>query len=95
MGRALRTKARTENKPSRDQQRDPNALLFRGATVVTCDAADSVLRADVLVEHGRISRVGKVRPSYPVEVIDAKERLILPGLVMAHVSPRMSRRYYR
>ncbi|MGE0324128.1 MAG: amidohydrolase family protein [Polyangiaceae bacterium] len=85
MGRALRTNARTENKPSRDQQRDPNALLFRGATIVTCDAADSVLRADVLVEHGRISRVGKVRPSHPVEVIDAKERLILPGLVMAHV----------
>ncbi|MCA9628915.1 MAG: amidohydrolase family protein [Myxococcales bacterium] len=70
---------------ARSKSRDPNAVLFRGATVVTCDAQDQVLRADVLVEHGRISRVGRVRPTHPVEVIDARDRLLLPGLVMAHV----------
>ncbi len=87
MARAPSPKARAESSERKRPaaKRDPNAVLFRGATVVTCDAQDQVLRADVLVEHGRIARVGKVRPSQPVEVIDARDRLLLPGLVMAHV----------
>lgn len=88
MARAARAARRVEpsgSKRPNKEQRDPHAVLFRGATVVTCDPADQVLRADVLVEHGRVARIGKVRPSHPVEVIDARDRIILPGLVMAHV----------
>jgi len=69
---------------------DPSRrVLFRGATVVTCDAADQVLDADVLLEGGRIHHLGKLRASAALArgatLIDARDCLLMPGLVMAHV----------
>lgn len=59
--------------------------LIRGATLVTCDAADRVLQADVLIEDGRISALGPTRIPPAARVIDARDRLVLPGLIMSHV----------
>jgi 5-methylthioadenosine/S-adenosylhomocysteine deaminase len=60
-------------------------LCLRGATLVTCDARDRVLQADLLVENGRIAAIGQIEPKRGVRVVDARERIVLPGLVMAHV----------
>ncbi len=60
-------------------------LHLRGATLVTCDADDRVLRGDVLVRGGRIAAVGRVRPGRGARVVDVKDRIVLPGLVMSHV----------
>ncbi len=64
------------------------ALLLRGGRVVTMDGSRRVLDADVLVEDGRIkkvglggSAVGRSKPS----VIDCKGLVVLPGLVQAHI----------
>ena len=64
-------------------------LLLRGGRVVTMDATRRVLDADVLVENGRIKRVGRVggradgRPE--PAIIDCRGLVILPGLIQAHI----------
>jgi len=59
--------------------------IIRGGTVVTCDAADRVLRGDVLVRGNAIAAVGKVHPQGLTRVIDARGCAVVPGLVQAHV----------
>ena len=59
--------------------------LIRGATLVTCDAADRVLRGDLLIRDGRIAGLGRVRAGSKARVVDGRDRIVLPGLVMAHV----------
>ncbi len=59
--------------------------LFRGGTVVTCDATDRVVQGDVLVRDGRIVAIGKVRPIGMARVVDARGCAVMPGFVQAHV----------
>ncbi|GMV15075.1 MAG: amidohydrolase family protein [Polyangiaceae bacterium] len=59
--------------------------LVRGATLVTCDANHRVLTGDLLIRDGRIAALGRVRAPAGVRVLDAQGRVVLPGLVMAHV----------
>ena len=60
-------------------------VMFRGATVWTCDEAGTLDKADVLVRDGRIADVG---PNLAVpkdcELIDARGRHITPGLIDCH-----------
>ena len=64
-------------------------LLLRGGRVVTMDGARRVIDADVLVENGRIKRIGRpdgrtAGRSQPTS-IDCRGLVILPGLVQAHI----------
>lgn len=56
-------------------------LLLKGATVVDAEGERS---ADVLVEGGRIARVGDV-PSGDAEVLSAQGKFLTPGLIDCHV----------
>ena len=56
--------------------------LIRGGTVVT---AENATRADVLVEEGVISAIGRLGSVAGADIIDATDRLILPGGVDPHV----------
>lgn len=64
-------------------------LLIRGGTILTLDTDNTVLpTGDVLIEEDRIIAVGSLLPvdSTSVDrVIDAHARLIIPGLVNAHI----------
>ncbi|HSQ68073.1 MAG TPA: amidohydrolase family protein [Polyangiaceae bacterium] len=63
-------------------------LLLRGGTLVTCDARDTVLEADLLVQGGRIAAIGPkaARAALrPARVIDARGCAVIPGIVQAHV----------
>jgi 5-methylthioadenosine/S-adenosylhomocysteine deaminase len=63
-------------------------LLIRGATVITMDAENSILTGDVFVDSGRISAVGASLPSREykrAEVIEATDRVLLPGFVQTHI----------
>ena len=61
--------------------------MFKGATLVTF-APPSVEHADIIVADGRIVRKGWRLPVPPeTEVVDARGRIIVPGLVDAHVRP--------
>ncbi|MBI1948246.1 MAG: 5'-deoxyadenosine deaminase [Deltaproteobacteria bacterium] len=63
-------------------------LLITGGTVVTCDPADRVIRADVLVRDGRIAAIGQGASFTTIpgaRAVDARGCLVVPGFVQAHV----------
>ncbi len=64
---------------------DAEHVLFRGATVWTCDDAGKIENGDVRIKDGRIVEVG---PSLTVpdgcRVIDALGKHITPGLIDCH-----------
>lgn len=60
-------------------------LCLKGGTIVTCDAGQRVIAADVLVRDGAIAAVGRVRPRAGTRTVDVSGRVVLPGLVMTHV----------
>jgi len=62
----------------------PGTILIKGGTVVTMDARERVLDADVLVRDGRVERVGEVDAGAD-ETIDARGCVVLPGFVQTHV----------
>jgi 5-methylthioadenosine/S-adenosylhomocysteine deaminase len=64
-------------------------ILVKGGQVVTQNAIREVLVADVLIEDGRVVKVGKVTDSVD-EVIDARGDIVMPGLVNAHTHVAMS-----
>jgi 5-methylthioadenosine/S-adenosylhomocysteine deaminase len=62
------------------------AKLIAGGTLLTCDpAVASLLEGDLLIEEDRITAIGYglTRPN-DAEVIDARGKIIFPGLVDAH-----------
>lgn len=59
--------------------------LIRGGTIVTVNPAHDVFMGDVLIEGDRISAVGEVGPVEGATVIEARGRVIMPGLVQAHI----------
>jgi cytosine/adenosine deaminase-related metal-dependent hydrolase len=59
--------------------------FFRGPLLITLDPP-AVEAADVLVADGRIARKGwRLHPPRDAELIDARGRILCPGLVNAHV----------
>src|SRR6266545_4587812 len=59
--------------------------LITGGTVITVDPQlGDFDRADVLVEDGAIAAVGPDQGAEDAEVIDATDRIVLPGLVDTH-----------
>src|SRR3984957_5451441 len=61
-------------------------LVIRDALLVSADAGQNRSRADVVVEHGRISAVidAGTAPTAGATIIDARDRLLMPGFVNAH-----------
>jgi N-acetylglucosamine-6-phosphate deacetylase len=60
-------------------------VLFRNATVWTCDEAGTLENADILIANGRIVAVGKkLEPPKAALVIDATGKHIAPGIVDCH-----------
>jgi 5-methylthioadenosine/S-adenosylhomocysteine deaminase len=59
-------------------------VLIKGGTVVTMDAADTVVTGDVLVRGGHIEAVGGELSGADV-TIDARGCAVLPGFVQTHV----------
>ena len=61
-------------------------VLIKGGTVVTSDAADTVVTGDVLVRGGRVEAVGGELSDTGADVtIDARGCAVLPGFVQTHV----------
>jgi 5-methylthioadenosine/S-adenosylhomocysteine deaminase len=61
-----------------------DTVLIKGGTVVTLDAAGTIVEGDVLVRDGRIESVGAVTASADV-TLDARGCAVLPGFVQTHV----------
>jgi 5-methylthioadenosine/S-adenosylhomocysteine deaminase len=60
-------------------------ILIRGGHVTTCDPSQGDFPSgDVLVREGRIAAVGRDLKASAATVIDARGRLVIPGLVDTH-----------
>ena len=60
-------------------------VMFRGATVWTCDEAGTLDNADVLVRDGQIAEVGQnLAVPKDCKVIDARNKHITPGMLDCH-----------
>lgn len=63
-----------------------SVLIKNGHVIDPENNIDKV--ADILVEGGKISRIGKISDKKDVKTIDAKGKMVLPGLVDMHVHLR-------
>ncbi len=61
-------------------------LLIKNAkAIVTCDVKDSVLYGQsILIEGSKITAIGDIPPIKDVQVIDARDMFVYPGLVNTH-----------
>jgi len=60
-------------------------MLLRGGDVIDTEPEPVVHRgADVLIEDGRIAAVGADLPADGAQVVDATDRIVLPGFVDTH-----------
>jgi 5-methylthioadenosine/S-adenosylhomocysteine deaminase len=63
-----------------------DAILFTGGTIVTMDhQLGDLVEADLLVEGDRIAAIGPKLAADGAQRIDARGRIIIPGLVNAHM----------
>ena len=65
-------------------QKEPPSILFKDALIVTMNQHMEVLQGDLLVEGNRIKAIGQV-DAKAQRVIDAREKVLIPGLIQAHV----------
>lgn len=70
----------------RTGQRKTRRTLIQGATLVTVDDQDRVLRADLLIEDGAIASIEPKLSARGIdEIIDAKGLIAIPGFVQGHI----------
>jgi 5-methylthioadenosine/S-adenosylhomocysteine deaminase len=58
--------------------------VLRGGWLVTMVPGSEPARGDLLLEDGRIAAVGHLGDITDAEVVDARDRIVLPGLVDTH-----------
>jgi len=65
-------------------------ILIKGATIVTQDGDRRILEGDILIEGDRIAEVSGDIDGPADEVMDAKGRIAIPGLVNTHTHLAMT-----
>jgi imidazolonepropionase-like amidohydrolase len=75
-----------------------NNVLIKNATIWTCDKDSILTETDILVLNGKITRIGKKIPEpfekgnpIPLKVIDAKGKVVTPGIIDEHSHIAISR----
>ena len=66
----------------------PDRLLIKDTTVITLDPENHILQGSVVVEQGRIASIESGSLSSDAgfdEVIDGRDRLLLPGFIQTHI----------
>jgi len=60
------------------------SILIKGGTLVTMDERESIVRGDLLIRDGRITRIGQSGETADI-TIDAAGCAVLPGFVQTHI----------
>ncbi|KAA3619880.1 MAG: 5'-deoxyadenosine deaminase [Calditrichaeota bacterium] len=63
---------------------DKKSILLQNGYVVTMDAQQRILRADILIEDGIIVKIGTIPGNPNYTTIDCSRLIILPGLIQTH-----------
>ncbi|MGE5453758.1 MAG: 5'-deoxyadenosine deaminase [Methylocystaceae bacterium] len=61
------------------------SVLFKNGTIVTMNPNRDVIQGDILVEGDRIARIGNLESIVADQVVDATDRVIIPGLIQGHI----------
>lgn len=61
------------------------SILIKNGTLVTMDADNSIIEADLYIENGRIARLGRNLYCNTDTILDATGQLVLPGFVQTHI----------
>ncbi|HEY6244353.1 MAG TPA: 5'-deoxyadenosine deaminase [Pyrinomonadaceae bacterium] len=61
-----------------------SSILIKQGTLVTMDAADSVVRGDLLIENDRITSIGATGQVADI-MIDATDCVVIPGFIQTHI----------
>jgi dihydroorotase len=61
-------------------------LIQEGRILNPATSVDQV--ADILIEDGKIKKIGEIKPAPGMEIIEAKGKLVIPGLTDLHVHLR-------
>ncbi|HST19613.1 MAG TPA: 5'-deoxyadenosine deaminase [Blastocatellia bacterium] len=61
------------------------SLIIKGSTIITMDSRNHIFEGDVLIEGGRITRLGQQITAQADEIIDARGRVLVPGFVQTHI----------
>ncbi|HKS39497.1 MAG TPA: amidohydrolase family protein, partial [Blastocatellia bacterium] len=61
------------------------SLIIKGSTIITMDSRNHIFEGDVMVEGGRITRLGQQITAQADEMIDARGRVLVPGFVQTHI----------
>ena len=69
----------------------PGKYLIRNATVWTCEEEGVLEHTDVLIENGKIARIGQGLPEGDAQVIDATGMHLTPGIIDEHSHIAISR----
>ena len=73
------------SRPSPARPNQGRKTLIRGADLLTMDSAlGEVTGADVLIDGGKIAAIGKGLSATDAEVIDAREMILMPGMIDGH-----------
>ena len=70
------------------QQQQTGITVIQGATVITGTGSPSIRNASIVIDAGRIRDVGprnEVRVPNNAQVVDARGKWVIPGLIDAHV----------
>jgi imidazolonepropionase-like amidohydrolase len=70
------------------QQPQTGVIVIQGATVITGTGSPSIRNATVVIDGGRIRDIGprnEVRVPNNAQVVDARGKWVIPGLIDAHV----------
>ncbi|HLN98609.1 MAG TPA: 5'-deoxyadenosine deaminase [Pyrinomonadaceae bacterium] len=60
------------------------SILIKSGTLLTMDSRDEIQRADLLIENGRITKLGESGMKADI-VIDATDCVVLPGFIQSHI----------
>ncbi|MDD3268925.1 MAG: 5'-deoxyadenosine deaminase [Syntrophomonadaceae bacterium] len=61
------------------------SILIKNGTIVTMNARREIVRGDLLIEEDRISQIGEISGAQASELIDARNKLVIPGLIQSHI----------
>jgi len=65
-------------------QSAPGRLLLKNGMILSMDRQVGDLRGDVLIDNGRIAQIGPNLVAADAQVIDATNRIVMPGFIDTH-----------
>ncbi|MGV8146154.1 MAG: 5'-deoxyadenosine deaminase [Alkaliphilus sp.] len=60
-------------------------ILVQNATIITMNKSRDIFKGDILIEDNKITRVDKKIEIQAEKVIDARGKVVIPGLIQTHI----------